>query len=883
MLMPTDGVQLMHGDENAPLTGYRSAFKKESEKAKPGYYRVMLDDHGIQAELTATTRCGFHKYTFPSSADATIILDLVHGIEDKVTGSEIALHENNGISGYRRSMGWAKDQIVFFYAEFSSSFVESGIADASGKILEGNKHENSEGLKAFMKFKVRNYDAVFVKVGISTVSVENAKANLRKEIPSWDFAKTIKDADNAWEDELGRIVVEDGTRTEKINFYTALYHTMISPNIMSDTDGRYRGMDGKIHKMDRGNMYTVFSLWDTFRALHPLFTIIDPVRAQEFVRALLQKYKESGLLPVWELASNETGCMIGYHSVPVIADAYMKGLRDFDTELAYEAVVKSAMMDQLGLKYYKNQGYIPADKENESVSKTLEYAYDDWCIAQMAAGLKKTADYEYFTRRSKTYLNVYDKESGFMRGKKNANWMKPFDPYEVSGIYTEANAWQYTWFVPHNVEGSIKMMGGRELFKSRLDTLFGTKAELTGRTQPDISGMIGQYAHGNEPSHHMAYLYNFTSTPYRTAELTRKIMREFYSNERDGLSGNEDCGQMSAWYVFSSMGFYPVCPGNNIYEFGSPLFDKITIGKGTGNKFVIISDSLSPSNIYIQEAKLNDKVMVTKLTHSDIGNGGVLHFAMSSTQSAPDVTFSETADSTGIVMIPFLESGEKAFYDSCYVAMHCNTAGAEIKFTTDGTEPGHNSKKYSKPFYITESTNFKIKALRPGMEESFIEEATFIKLPYRKTIIYKQPFSHLYTAGGTNGLVDGIHGEPNAFGAWQGFYGDDFEVVIDLGEIRSFKKIETTFLQQYPSWIWLPAEVEYSISDDNSSFTRVYNHQNIVPLNQPDSFIKAFTFTYEETHARYVKVTAKNIKTCPPWHPGSGEKAWIFVDEIKIE
>ncbi|MBL0340578.1 MAG: GH92 family glycosyl hydrolase [Bacteroidetes bacterium] len=883
LFMATKGIQMHSGIESEPLSGYRSAFNHETERASPGYYRVKLEDYGIQAEMTVTTRCGFQKYTFPASDSSVIITDLVHGISDKVTDAEITFSNNKIMSGYRRSKGWAKNHIIYFYAEFSKPFEKSGLTNAKGESVIGNSYKNAEGAKAWVLFRTKKFEAIYVKVGISTVSVENAKLNLSSEIPAWDFLKTTMDASTSWDNELNRILVEGATKNDKINFYTALYHTMISPNIMSDVDGRYRGMDGEIHKIERGNMYTVFSLWDTFRALHPLFTIIDPQRAQDFVRALLIKYKESGLLPVWELASNETDCMIGYHSIPVIYDAWAKGLKDFDSEIAFEAMVKSSMQDHLGLKNYKSQGYIPADKENESVSKTLEYAYDDWCIAMMAKDLGKINEYNQFLKRSKSYLNVYDVESGFMRGKKNSNWVKPFDPFEVSGIYTEANAWQYTWFIPHDSKSMIEMMGGSKTFKNRLDTLFSTSAKLTGRSQPDISGMIGQYAHGNEPSHHLAYLYNFTDEPGNSAILVRKIMNEFYTNNRDGLIGNEDCGQMSAWYVFSAMGFYPVCPGDNSYYFGSPLFNKITIGNGNGNKFIIIADSLNTQNIFIKDALLNGNKMKQPLLHKDLMNGGILNFKMTNILTGIQFPIPASIDTLKVVMIPFLRSGEKAFLDSCSIDMQTYTENATIRYTTDGTEPNSDSRMYTKPFHIKASTNFKMKGFKSGMENSFTEESSFLKLPYRRTISYTNPYSHLYTAGGNNGLIDGINGEPNAFGSWQGFYGDDFEVIIDLEKIRSFSKINTTFLQQYPSWIWFPTQVEYAVSTDGKNYRQVYTKKNDVSTDADGSFVKDFEAIIPGTKARFVKVTAKNLGVCPSWHPGAGEKAWIFVDEIEIE
>ncbi len=883
MFMATSGIQVMPGEENKPLTGYRSRFEKSSEKAKPGYYKVMLADHGIQAEMTATTRCGFQKYTFPANDEAVIVIDLVHGIDDKVTGADISINNNTSISGYRRSSGWAKDHFVFFYTEFSQPFESSGIADHEGNQLGGTVFSSEKGLKAWFKFKVKNYESILVKTGISSVGTESAENNLKAEIPHWDFNKIIIEAENKWESELSRIIVEGGLKDDKVKFYTSLYHTMIHPNIMSDTDGRYRGMDGLIHKMERGNMYTVFSLWDTFRALHPLFTIIDTNRAQEFVRALLQKYKESKLLPVWELASNETFCMIGYHAVPVIVDAYMKGLRDFDVNLAYEAIRNSAMQDHLGMKYYKTHGYIPADKENEPVSKTLEYAYDDWCIAQMAKDLGKEDDYELFMTRSKYYMNVYDMNSGFMRARKNAMWFSPFDPYEVSGMYTEANSWQYTFFVPHDIRGMISMMGGQQAFTARLDSLFSTSPTLTGRHQPDISGLIGQYAHGNEPSHHFAYLYNYSDKPYRTAELSRKIMNEFYTTNRDGLIGNEDCGQMSAWFVFSAMGLYPACPGNNEYEPGTPLFSKIIINKGTGKSLEITADSISDSTPYVKSIEWNGKRVDRALSHSALAAGGKLNFKLSKLPFAPYQNPMTAAESFNKVMIPFIEAAAKTFYDSCLIEFKSFTSDAEIFYTVDGREPDMTSFKYSKPFYISKTTNFRIKAFSPGMESSFTEQAEFIRLPYRKSITYKHPYSYLYTAGGDNGLVDGLYGEPNVFGGWQGFFGDDLEVTLDLQKIRKIKSIESSFLQQYPAWIWVPSMVEYAISTDGKTFNTVYKQDVDVPLDEPGSFITKISAELKNVSARYLKVTARNIGKCPEWHPGAGEKAWVFVDEIRIE
>ena len=884
LFMATIGLQTTVGDEQKPQTGYRSKFSKQTESASPGYYKVMLEDHGILAEMTTTTRAGLQRYTFPKSDSAYVILDLGHGIEDKTTESSMQIIDNKSVSGYRRSKGWAKNQIIYYYTEFSEPFVLAEIHDSKSKKLDGKVHSLNEGLVGAFHFKTTKGQVVMIRTGVSTVSPENAKLNLNAELNHWDFQKVVDSATEIWNKELNRIQVKGGTADQTKVFYTALYHCMIHPNIMSDVDGSYRGMDGKVHTVSIGHMYTVFSLWDTFRALHPLFTIIDPERAQNFVRSLLAKFNESGTLPVWELASNETGCMIGYHSVPVIVDTYMKGLRDFDTTLALQASMKSAMMDHLGLNHYKKLGYIPADKENESVSKTLEYAYDDWCIATLANAMGKPNEARVFNRRSYNHLNVFDKTSGFVRGKKTANWVTPFDPYEVSGIYTEANAWQYNFFMPHDIPGMIGLAGGQEPFTVKLESLFSAENKLTGRSQPDISGLIGQYAHGNEPSHHKAYLFNYSTKPFRTAELSRKIMQDFYTTSRDGLIGNEDCGQMSAWYVFSAMGFYPVCPGNNLYDIGSPLFEEIKIMPGNDKNIVIKSSRKNPNAPYVKSVSINGMQNGLQFSHEIFQKNSQINFELAE-NSADHLkpTTAKTTSRTTPVMIPYLVSCERAFFDSCKVEMKCHTDSSEIRYTLDGSEPTRKSNLYSGPVTLNASAKLKMIAYRNGMEKSAVEEVDFIRLPYRKSVSYKHDYSHNYTAGGKNGLVDGIKGEPNAFGSWQGFWGDDLEVIIDLEDVRTFAKIEANFLQQYPSWIWLPSEVVYEVSTNGTTYEEVYRKKNQTPLDKDGAFVETFRASFEKNKARYIRIKAKNMGKCPEWHPGAGNPSWIFIDEVTIE
>ncbi|MFA7229271.1 MAG: GH92 family glycosyl hydrolase, partial [Melioribacteraceae bacterium] len=548
LFMPTVGtLKFNPGSKERPQEGYRSRFQHENEKASPGYYSVFLDDYKVMAELTATMRAGMHRYTFPNSSASNIIIDLKHGL-DSDSESMLKFAGTSSVEGFRKSRGWAQEHTVYFVAEFSKPFESFGTV-VNGELNEGNSRAEGRDVKGYVRFSTKYGEAVKVRIGISAVSIEGARKNLHKEISHFDFEYIKQLAQKTWEKELNRIQVQSSDEDKKKIFYTALYHTLITPNLATDVDGKYFGMDRKTHTAKGFNYYTVFSLWDTFRAEHPLFTIIDQKRAKDFVKTLLAKYNEIGLLPVWELASNETWCMIGYHSVPVIFDAYMKGIRGFDAKAALEAMKKSAEREQHGQRLYRERGYLPADKENESVSKTLEYSYDDWCIAQFAKIIDVDKDYQKYNQRSLFYRNLFDESTGFMRGKmSDGSWITPFEPKAVTQQYTEANAYQYNFFVPHDIKGLIELHGGNENFVGRLDGLFTESDKLEGRFQPDISGLIGQYAHGNEPSHNFAYLYNYAGAAWKTQERVRGIMNDLYTSKPDGLCGNDDCGQMSAWY-----------------------------------------------------------------------------------------------------------------------------------------------------------------------------------------------------------------------------------------------------------------------------------------------------------------------------------------------
>ncbi|MCK4407501.1 MAG: GH92 family glycosyl hydrolase, partial [Bacteroidales bacterium] len=689
---------------------------------------------------------------------------------------------------------------------------------------------------------------------------------------------------------LNKIKVKGGTIEQKTIFYTALYHSLLAPNLFSDIDGKYRGHDKKTYIAKDFDMYTVFSLWDTFRAEHPLFTIIENKRTTDFIKSMLDIYKRGGLLPVWELAGNETGCMIGYHSVPVIVDAYMKGIRDFDIKLAFNAMKKSAEQNHLGLEFYKKSGYIPADKEGESVSKTLEYAYDDWCIAQMAKKLGKDKDYRKYITRAQYYKNLFDDSTGFFRGKRNETFVTPFDPAEVNFMLTEANTWQYNFFVPQDIQGMIDLLGGNEQFVKKLDEMFYTETKLSGRHQSDITGLIGQYAHGNEPSHHIAYLYDYAGQPWKTQKLVRKIMDDLYSDKPDGLCGNEDCGQMSAWYVLSAMGFYPVTPGDNIYAIGSPIFEKVTINLENGNKFIIKANNVSDDNFYIQSANFNGKPYnKSYLKHSDIIKGGELVFKMGHEPNKnwgtgkENVPVSEIKDFL-ITPVPYFIADSKTFTKSTEVKLNCILKDAKIYYTLDGSKPDINSKEYTKPLKLNKTTTIKTFAYVNGLLPSKKVTAEFIKIPEGRSIKINNPYSPQYTGGGDIALIDFIRGSNNfRTGDWQGYEGIDLDVIVNLGKIQRINQISTGFLQNQNSWIFMPTHVDYKISTDGKNFKAVGSVFNDIQENYNEPVIKDFTLKNINKKTRYIRVLAKNIVVCPDWHKGAGGKAWIFADEIVVK
>lgn len=642
------------GTIQEPLKGYASLYSHEQEKVEPGYYEVELLDYDINVKITASERVAFHQYTFPENSNSRIAINLKMGIGwDSPVNTKLVQLNDTTLVGFRYSTGWAKDQRLYF-AIILSKPIEQINLKANKAELAGTEAEGPD-VVGVLTYATKDEETINLKVGISPISYEGALKNIESEIPHWDFSRVHAEAKEKWNHELSKIIIDHPDESVKRTFYTAMYHSFIAPILFNDYDGSYRGTDKKVYSDPGFENYTVFSLWDTYRANHPLFTIIQAERVNDMINSMLTIYQQQGKLPVWHLMGNETNCMVGYSAVPVVADAYFKGFDGFDHKLAYEAVVATSMNDEFGLNYVKEKGYIPADKERESVSKALEYAISDWAIAQFAKKMGDKENAEYYQKRSQAYQRYFDPETRFMRPvMSDGSFKAPFDPFESvhgTGDYTEGNAWQYTWLVPHDVKGLIDLMGGDEAFEAKFDSFFVVTGDLGEKASPDISGLIGQYAHGNEPSHHAAYLYAYCGSQWKTAEKVRYIMDEFYSDRPDGLIGNEDCGQMSAWYIFSSLGFYPVNPASSIFVFGSPKVDKATIKIPGEKTFTVIARNNSKENIYIQSVKLNDKSLNrTYITYDEIISGGTLEFIMGNT---PNKEFGASPEARPIEDLPY--------------------------------------------------------------------------------------------------------------------------------------------------------------------------------------------------------------------------------------
>ena len=635
LMMPYLGpLRTMTGTQQDPTAGYSAHYSHKNEIVEPGYYSVKLSDNDIRVELTASQRVAFQKYNFPGTDSARVIIDLEQGIGwDAPVKTHLNRLNDSTLVGYRFSKGWANDQRLWFAIRSSEPINRWDLFDSTVfKSTDSLTAVRTKGVISYGK----ELKSVSFKIGISPISSEGALANIEAEMPEWDFAAVKQRAQDSWRKSLANIEVETTDTVKKRVFYTALYHSMIQPALFNDHDGSYRGTDKKVYQNPGFQNYSIFSLWDTYRALNPLYTLIEKDRVVDFVQSMLAIYQQQGKLPVWHLMGNETNCMVGYSAAPVIADAIVKGLPGFDTDLAMEALVATANTDEFGLNYLKELGYIPADKENESVSKALEYAVDDGSIALAAQKLGKKDIYSTFAKRAQYYKKYFDSTTGFMRGvMSDGSFRSSFNPFQSvhrENDYTEGNAWQYIWLVPQDVKGLMNLLGGEQGFITKLDSLFIVKGDLGAQASPDISGLIGMYAQGNEPEHHVPYLYDFAGQQWKAAEKVNEIASKFYTDQPDGLCGNDDCGEMSGWYVLSSLGFYQVNPANGIFVFGTPFFDKATVHVGADKTFTITASNLNKKNIYIQSVKLNGQPYTKSyITYKDIMDGGTLEFTMGAT------------------------------------------------------------------------------------------------------------------------------------------------------------------------------------------------------------------------------------------------------------
>ena len=874
-----------------------AGFKHEDEEAQAGYYSVVLDD-SVKVELTTGDRVGMMRCTFPKGKLGRLMLDMEHGVNDEyVYETELNVVNDRIISGFRRTRDWANDQYLYFYAEFSKPFVfnEDEIQpwicyQYDGPFVEGKPLPNRRPMKAYFMFPESNGE-ITMRIALSAVDVEGAKNNLKAELADgdFDFDALKQKAYDKWNAEMKRYEVSDPNESNKTVFYTALYHCMVAPNLFSDADGRYRAHDLQVYKSERP-VYTVFSLWDTFRSLHPLFSLMQRERTLDFINTFINKYETNPhhMLPIWELAANETYCMIGNHAIPVIADAYFAGIRDFDAEKALEAMVASSKDDFRGMGAYMKYGYIPIEVEGEATSKTLEYAYDDWCVARLAEALGKTDIAKEFYARAQSYKNIYNPENQFFQGRRNGGWMRPFDPAQVNFTLTEANSYQYGFFVPQDVNGHVDLMGGWNGYEAKLDGLFNAPSNLTGREQPDITGLIGQYAHGNEPSHNTVYMYNFVGKPTKTQYYVKKVMDDFYTDRRDGYAGNEDCGQMSAWGVLSAMGFYPATPASGYYVLGLPRFERTRLTFENGKQFEVVAKGLSNKNCYVKSVKLNGKPLERSyVTFEEVFNGGTLEFTMTDKNNSPWATQPENCPvmripSEQIVIVPTVNANSDTFFDSIMVSMSHPVEGVKIYYTLDGTEPSDSALLYEKPICLKEATDIRAAALQDG-RWSLPIDAHYYLIDARHSVKLENKYNEQYEAGGLKALIDHQRGGENfRTGSWQGYYGVDLVATVDLGVSKRLNRLAGSFLQEIYSWIWMPTEVEYFVSDDGRNFRSVGKVKNDVPVDADGAFVQEMEVR-PRCNARYVKMVAKTIGTCPEGHVGAGQKAWIFCDELVIE
>ena len=863
---------------------FSMTFEHKNESATAGIYKVKnLNKQGIDAYLTTTERVGFHKYVFPASSKSTsIIIDLLW--RDELLDYDYKILNDSTVVGYRCSKSWNENQKIFFATIFSSKI---------------SKHKfDKQTKRLFLEFESveeNNKKTIEARTAISSVNEEGALKNLASE-ESIRFDKVLTKNTALWEKELGKIEIFGGTQKQRDIFYTSLYHCMIAPNLYSDVDNRYRGMDDKIQNAKDYNRYTVFSLWDTYRTLHPLLSIIDQKRSMDFAKTFIDMQLQNGELPMWELASAETHCMIGMHGISVLAELYQKGIYAYP-KLTLESMINNANPELreinkrnytnkkhnlLGLDYFTKNGYISSEFEHEGVSKTVEYAYNMYCVAQVAKSQGRMDLYDEYIKKSQYYRNLINPATGFIHPKENGRFLPNFDLRQIDQNYTEGNGWHYTFYAPHDIPALINLMGGELEFCKKLDKLFSKSATPNGRNQADVTGLIGGYAHGNEPSQHSAYLYTYAGQPHKTQKYVRQILTTLYDDTPAGICGNDDAGQMSAWYVMSSMGIYPVSPVDKDYIITTPLFEKSVIHLENGKTFTIIAPEADKKK-YISEIYLNGKeINDYRISHEDIMKGGELRMVLSNVPVIENevIEARKLNSKTDIVITPYLSyEGTATFTDSLIVEAFAFYPEDTIELAF---ESGKTLSFVGKGrFVLNESESLSMYS--KNGETSQKVEARFYKIPKGRKVKVLSKYNNQYTAGGDKGLIDQKRGGDNwKLGLWQGYWGEDFVAVLEVNKDGIPSRLGANFIQDQKSWIFLPSEVEYYVSDDGKNYKLLEVVKNDMPERSEEILQKTF-YTSKPIEHRFIKVIAKNIKKNPSWHLSAGEKAWLFTDEIIFE
>lgn len=856
--------------------GYGAKFSHAQEKASPGFYSVTMAN-GIAVRLTATKRTALHEYSFTSSEQKKyILIDL--GYRDQVIDAGIQAIDKNHVQGFRRSNAWARDQHVYFDLTTNTPFSKS-------KIVLNKKKNKYYMILEFPKA----CQQVLLSVALSGTSVAGAALNKKAEFTSWDFDQVAKEAVTDWRTELSKVQAFTKDKTITTNFYTALYHSYVHPSLWSDVDGKYRTFNNEVAQAKQDN-YSVFSLWDTYRGANPLYTILQPKRTQDFIESFRLQYQQTGLLPMWTLSNNETNCMIGYHSASIIADANAKGIALENKEELLAGMIASSNYNHLGKVQYAQNGFIDANLEAESVSKTLEYAYDDWCISKFAQQIGNDSIAKIYQLRSANWMNLYHPESGFFQARKGGMWLPNFKPNEVNHHYTEANAWQYSLAAPHHISQLVAMKG-KQSMERFLDSLFYSSSTMSGREQSDITGLIGQYAHGNEPSHHIAYCYNYCGAPYKAQEIIDKILRTYYTNEPDGLSGNEDCGQMSAWYVLSAMGFYPVAPGSPTYAIGRPLFEKATLQLGNA-PFIIETSSNTPKNKYIQSITWNNEPY-NKLfiTHEMLQSGGKLYVEMG---DVPQFNLGNNEiDLLDIVAaefvpVPYFITNNTTFSIECVVGIdQLPSENGTIFYSFDSINFLPFNPLNDKPLILNKSCKLYAKVQKEvngKLLESKVIANDFVKFEQNKIIQSLTEYANQYAGSGMQTLVDGQKGtEEYRSTEWQGFQGKDVTAVIELNETKEVSRVTVSTLEDMHSWIFGPASITIEVSNDGVTFKNFGTKKYNIPTSDTGITVKNCRIEHAPIAAKFIRVTVRSIGNCPDWHLGAGNPTWLFLDEVQID